>query len=61
MIFVLGLIVIIKIEKMPCPFVPKQMSGKHPPFSERGVNLVGGLLSGWLESTDTVRCECRMV
>ena len=57
MISVFSLIVIIKIEKMPGPFVPKQMPGKHPPFFEGGVNLVSCFLSGWRESTDAVRCK----
>jgi hypothetical protein len=61
MISVFSLIVIIEIEKMPCPFVPKQMPGKQPSFVKCGLSLIGSLWSGWLKTANTVRYESRKV
>src|SRR5258706_14552356 len=56
-VFVSISIVIIKIEEMPCLRVPEQMPGKQPSFVKCGLDLIGSLLSGWL---NTLRYSARL-
>ncbi len=60
-VFVSISIVIIEIEEMPRLGIPKQMPGKQRSFVKCGLDLIGGLLSGWLKSTDAVPRESRKV